>query len=509
VSALTVCTALRVESAAVRGALRTTAGVRLLRTGMGPRRTAQSLRRLAADGPVAMLGVAGGVAPTVQVGDVVVATEVRSGGLAVACPSAPFIAGELRRLGLRVHLGPVATESSLLGKESLASLAATGVLAVDMESAVVGAAVAGAGAGDGRAAAGRPFVVVRVVTDTVADPLWRPDIVRRGWRALRTLRLAAPVVARWAGAAGDRSVHLAAPRSFCAGVERAIEIVERALQRYGAPVYVRRQIVHNAHIVGELEAQGAVFVEELDEVPPGSRVILAAHGVSPAVRAEAVARRLDVVDATCPLVAKVHAEVRRYAAQDHTVFLIGHGDHEEVVGTVGEAPDRVVVVDDLASAARAKAADPDRVAYVMQTTLAVDEAEEIAGALRSRFPTLVAPRQDDICYATSNRQLAVRDIAAQCDVVLVVGSPNSSNSRRLVEVVERAGVSAYLVDDATDVQLSWIADATSVGITAGASAPPRLVDELVRCFGGLGRTDVHEHQTIEESVTFTLPREVS
>jgi len=492
-SELTVCTALRVESAAVRGS------ARVLRTGMGQRRTARSMRRLGEDGPVAMLGVAGGVAPTVQVGDVVVATEVRAGDVAVRCPSAPLLAGELRRAGLRVHLGPTATSRSLLGKQALAELAATGVLAVDMESAVVGAAVG----------ADRPFAVVRVVTDTIAEPIWRPDIVGRGWRALRTLRAVVPVVASWAAVTADRSVHLASPRSFCAGVERAIEIVERALERYGAPVYVRRQIVHNAHIVGELQARGAVFVEELDEVPIGARVILAAHGVTPVVRAEAVARKLQVVDATCPLVAKVHAEVRRYAAADHTVFLIGHGDHEEVVGTVGEAPDRVVVVDDVAAAARATAADPGRVAYVMQTTLAVDEAEEIAGALRSRYPTLVAPRQDDICYATSNRQLAVLDIAEHCDVVLVVGSANSSNSQRLVEVVERTGVAAYLVDDASDVRLEWIAGARSVGITAGASAPPRLVDELVACLGGLGTVDLHEHQTVSEDVTFTLPREVS
>ena len=485
---LTIFTALRVESVAARGA------ARVIRTGMGPRRTARSMRRVdLGTGPVAMLGVAGGVDPAVQVGDVVVASEVRSSAGTFTCASAPLLAGELRRAGFRVHLGPIATVDSLRSKPP------AGVLAVDMESAAVAAAVG----------AERPFAVVRVITDTTAQPLWRPSVVRRGSRALRTLRSAVPIVATWAAATADRSVHLASPRSFCAGVERAIEIVERALDRYGAPIYVRRQIVHNAHIVGQLQARGAIFVEELDEVPIGARVILAAHGVTPAVRAEAVARRLQVVDATCPLVAKVHAEVRRYAAADHTVFLIGHGDHEEVVGTVGEAPDRVVVVDDVAAASRSTVADPSRVAYVMQTTLAVDEAEEIAGALRSRYPLLVAPRQDDICYATSNRQLAVREIAEHCDVVLVVGSANSSNSQRLVEVAERAGVAAYLVDDATDVRLDWITGAGSIGITAGASAPPRLVDELIACIGALGAVDLHEHQTVSEDVTFTLPREVS
>ncbi|MBV9368602.1 MAG: 4-hydroxy-3-methylbut-2-enyl diphosphate reductase, partial [Frankiales bacterium] len=259
----------------------------------------------------------------------------------------------------------------------------------------------------------------------------------------------------------------------------------------------------------ELQARGAVFVEELDEVPIGARVILAAHGVTPAVRAEAVARKLHVVDATCPLVAKVHAEVRRYAAADHTVFLIGHGDHEEVVGTVGEAPSHVVVVDDVAAASRAAAADPNRVAYVMQTTLAVDEADAIASELRTRFPLLVAPRSDDICYATSNRQAAVRDIVGNCDVMLVVGSANSSNSLRLVEVAERAGVASYLVDDASEVRLDWLIGARSVGITAGASAPPHLVDDLVACLRGLGTVDPHEHHSVTEDVTFTLPREVS
>jgi 4-hydroxy-3-methylbut-2-enyl diphosphate reductase len=292
-------------------------------------------------------------------------------------------------------------------------------------------------------------------------------------------------------------------------VERAVDIVELALERYGPPVHVRRQVVHNAHVVRGLRDRGAVFVEEIDEVPEGGRVVLAAHGVAPAVRAEAEQRGLLVIDATCPLVAKVHAEVRRYAAAGDRVFLVGHRDHEEVQGTLGEAPQDVVVVEDLAQAAAVGAPDPGRVAYVTQTTLAVDEAEDVAALLRQRFPALRGPRTDDICFATSNRQAAVREVAACSDLVLVVGSGNSSNSRRLVEVAEREGTRAYLVDEAADVDLRWLAGARRIGITAGASAPPHLVDELVGCLAGLGTVTVRTVQVAEEDVVFTLPKEVS
>jgi 4-hydroxy-3-methylbut-2-en-1-yl diphosphate reductase len=488
---MTICVALRAEEVAVRRG--TSAPV--TRVGLRASRAAA----VAGGGePVAMLGVAGGVAPYVQVGDVVVATEVRGAGVAVECASAALLAAALRKTGLRVHLGPIETRRSVARGDDLARLAMTGAVAVDMESATV-AEVIGS----------RPFVAVRVVTDTAASPLARPGIVRDGYRALRTLTRVAPVMAQWAAVTGEREVRLAAPRSFCAGVERAIDIVQRALDRYGAPIYVRRQIVHNAHIVAELEALGAVFVEELDEVPEGARVIFAAHGVTPAVRDAASTRGLSVIDATCPLVAKVHSEVRRYAAREATVFLIGHRDHEEVVGTVGEATDHVVVVDGESDAALAQARDPDNVAYVMQTTLAVDEAERTAAKLRERFPALVAPRNDDICYATSNRQVAVREIAAESELVLVVGSTNSSNSQRLVEVARRAGAQAYLVDDVSDVDLEWLRDVRRVGVTAGASAPPHLVDEVVHCLHGLGPVDVREISAVEENVTFTLPREVS
>jgi 4-hydroxy-3-methylbut-2-enyl diphosphate reductase len=304
-------------------------------------------------------------------------------------------------------------------------------------------------------------------------------------------------------------VWLANPRSFCAGVERAIDIVERALDRYGSPVYVRRQIVHNAHVVGDLERRGAVFVSEVDEVPAGEVLVLAAHGVAPAVRAQASSRELTVIDATCPLVTKVHNEVRRYAGRGDTVLLIGHRDHEEVEGTVGEAPEHVIVVDDAAAAARVSPPDPSRVAYAMQTTLAVDEADEIAGILRDRFPGLRGPRRDDICYATTNRQLALRAVARDCDLVLVVGSANSSNSVRLVEVAEREGVTARLIEDAGQLDLRLLARAGRIGITAGASAPPHLVDDLVRCLGGLGPVTVREPSAEPEDLRFTLPKEVS
>jgi 4-hydroxy-3-methylbut-2-enyl diphosphate reductase len=468
-----LCVPLAVERSAVPGSVR---------VGMG--------RRTALPGGDAFLvaGVAGGVADRVRPGDVVVASD----------PSAPMLAGALRRLGLTVHIGPLHTSDSFVTGADRARIAATGALAADMETATLRAA-----AGD------RPFAAVRVVTDAVGAPLWSPGILTRGLRGLRTLRRASPALHAWAAAVRPRDVVLAAPRSFCAGVERAIEVVERALEQRGRPVYVRRQIVHNAHVVRRLSDLGAVFVEEVEDVPSGATVVLAAHGVAPSVRAAARERDLDVIDATCPLVTKVHAEVKRYAGRGETVFLIGHGDHEEVVGTLGEAPERIVLVEDAAAAARVTVADPGRVAYAMQTTLAVDEADEIAGVLRDRFPALAGPRREDICYATTNRQQAVRAIARQSDLILVVGSANSSNSLRLVEVAERAGVPAHLVEDAAAVDLAWLAGARTIGITAGASAPPHLVGDIVAGLSGLGPVTARETSVGAENIQFTLPKEVS
>ncbi|MEJ2853440.1 MULTISPECIES: 4-hydroxy-3-methylbut-2-enyl diphosphate reductase [unclassified Saccharothrix] len=300
-------------------------------------------------------------------------------------------------------------------------------------------------------------------------------------------------------------VLLASPRSFCAGVERAIEIVERLLAQRGGPIHVRKQIVHNTHVVADLEARGAVFVDELDAVPDGATVVFSAHGVSPAVRAEAARRGLDVIDATCPLVTKVHAEARRFVARGDTVVLIGHAGHEEVEGTLGEDSERIVLVESAADVESLEVPDPARVSYLTQTTLAVDETTEVVAALRAKFPLLRGPASDDICYATTNRQDAVREIAGEADLVLVVGSANSSNSVRLVELARRHGVPAHLVDDVSELRAEWLEGVRVIGVSAGASAPPRLVDEVVEA---LGAWDVQVRETTRETITFTLPSAV-
>ena len=298
-------------------------------------------------------------------------------------------------------------------------------------------------------------------------------------------------------------VLLAAPRGYCAGVERAVEAVERALQRHGAPVYVRKQIVHNAHVVRDLENKGAVFVDEETEVPKGAVVVLSAHGVAPHVHQNAAARRLTVLDATCPLVTKVHLEARRFATKDRTIVLIGHAGHEEVVGTTGQAPDRTVLVQDVAEARSLRVVDPDNLAYLTQTTLSVDETNEIVEVLRERFPSIEGPPREDICYATQNRQDAVKELARRADVVLVIGSDNSSNSKRLAEVAREQGTPAYLVDDETEVDPAWLDGADVVGITSGASAPEWLVDRMLSWLASRGANEVEELRLTEEHVRFS------
>ncbi len=278
---------------------------------------------------------------------------------------------------------------------------------------------------------------------------------------------------------GNKKIMLLRPRGFCAGVVRAIDVVKIVLNLYGAPIYVRKEIVHNRHVVDELRKAGAIFVDELGEVPIGSRVIFSAHGVSPAVREEARRRELQVIDATCPLVTKVHLEAVKFARQNHTIVLIGHKDHDEVVGTLGEAPESTVLVESVEDVDKLEVRDPARVSFITQTTLSLDETRDIVARLKERFPAIKSPAAQDICYATENRQLAVKAITPLCETLLVVGSQNSSNSRRLVEVCQQAGIPAYLVDDQRDVSPNWLRDVKTVAVTAGASAPEHLVQELL------------------------------
>jgi 4-hydroxy-3-methylbut-2-en-1-yl diphosphate reductase len=299
---------------------------------------------------------------------------------------------------------------------------------------------------------------------------------------------------------------LAAPRGYCAGVDRAVQTVERALELYGAPVYVRKEIVHNKFVVEQLRARGAVFVESEAEVPEGATVVFSAHGVSPAVHAGARERKLETIDATCPLVTKVHVEAKKFAADGYTIVLIGHAGHEEVEGTMGEAPESIVLVESEEDVDRLEIPDPSRIAYISQTTLSVDETRSIINRLRERFPAIVGPRTDDICYATTNRQAAVKQLAVQCDLVLVIGSRNSSNSNRLVEVAREHGADSHLIDNETEVSEEWLDGKRVVGITSGASAPESLVQRLVESFRVRGTTDVQELEVVQEDVRFMLPK---
>jgi 4-hydroxy-3-methylbut-2-enyl diphosphate reductase len=305
-----------------------------------------------------------------------------------------------------------------------------------------------------------------------------------------------------------KRVLLASPRGYCAGVERAVDTVEKLLDLHGPPVYVRKQIVHNAHVVRDLEERGAIFVEDEREVPPGETVVLSAHGVAPSVYRNADARGLNTIDATCPLVTKVHVQARRYAADGYTILLIGHAGHEEVVGTMGEAPESTILVQSVADAEALDLPPDARVAYITQTTLSVDETGEIIQAIRRRFPEVHAPKKEDICYATSNRQWAVKDLLGEVDLLLVIGSRNSSNSNRLVDVARAADVAAYLIDDETDIDEAWLDGVETVGITSGASAPEKLVDRVCDWFRARGVEEISAHRMVDEDVEFRLPVEL-
>jgi 4-hydroxy-3-methylbut-2-en-1-yl diphosphate reductase len=494
---IVVLAPLSVEARAVRSGA---PWARVHQIGMGPRRAARSAQLASGSAGRAVLiaGFCGALDPELEPGDVVLASELRGPTGTTTCDDASILAGVLQRGGLRVRVAPIASSQRLVLGERRRMLHRTGAAAVDMESAWVAPA-----------ARARPLVTLRVVLDTYRYELHRPlRTVAGAAIAYRTLRRACALAEEWANALGAREVLLAAPRASCAGVVRAVEIVEHALEQRGAPIYVRKQIVHNAHVVASLEARGAVFVDELDEVPTGSTVVFSAHGVSPAVRCHAAERDLDVIDATCPLVAKVHAEARRFSSADFDIVLVGHEGHEEVEGTFGEAPEHTHVIDRADQVADLAIEDPERVAYLTQTTLAVDDTREVVDALRARFPVIAQPPSSDICYATQNRQDAVRALAAECDLILVVGSGNSSNSRRLVEVAERAGCRAILVEGAADIPPEALVGTRCVGLTAGASAPESLVEGVIRALDGLGGATVSERTVATEDVYFKLPPEV-
>jgi 4-hydroxy-3-methylbut-2-enyl diphosphate reductase len=305
-----------------------------------------------------------------------------------------------------------------------------------------------------------------------------------------------------------KRVLLAKPRGYCAGVDRAVQTVEQALELYGPPVYVRKEIVHNKHVVRELRERGAIFVESEEEVPEGAMVVFSAHGIAPSVLEGARRRHLRTIDATCPLVTKVHVEAKKFAAQGYTIVLVGHAGHEEVEGTMGEAPDQIVLVESIEDVDRLEVDDPQKMAYISQTTLSVDETTVIIERLRERFPAIVGPRTDDICYATTNRQAAVKQLARECDLVLVIGSENSSNSNRLVEVAREHGCASHLIDYPEQIREEWLTDKRVIGITSGASAPEQLVRRLVEFFRARGTTDVSELEVVKEDVRFMLPKAI-
>ncbi len=307
---------------------------------------------------------------------------------------------------------------------------------------------------------------------------------------------------------GPKRVILAAPRGYCAGVDRAVQAVERALDIHGAPIYVRKEIVHNKHVVEQLSQRGAIFVDEETEVPKGEIVVFSAHGVAPSVHENSAKRDLQTIDATCPLVTKVHVSARRFAAEGYTIILVGHEGHEEVEGTTGEAPESIILVQTAEEVDDLRVPDPERVAFITQTTLSVDETAQIIKKLRAKFPSIVSSKSDDICYATTNRQIAVKQLALECDLVLVIGSTNSSNSNRLVEVARELGTASHLIDNHTQVDESWLDGVRTVGITSGASAPEELVESLVQFFRDRGVEDVSELKTVDESVRFMLPKEI-
>jgi 4-hydroxy-3-methylbut-2-en-1-yl diphosphate reductase len=498
---LIVLTPLRLEQLAVGGGRKGPATLVIERTGMGLAKAAQAARGLSATSrpaAVAIAGLGGALNDNLVPGDLIVAERLldATGREVMTLPSAALLAAELRRSGLRARTGTVLSTDHIVTGAERGALCALGADVVDMESTAVA-----------EAGWGVPLAVLRAVSDSPGVELFSPAGARGVYKALLALRASRRALADWAAAVGPKEIFLAEPRSFCAGVRRAIETVERALVRFGPPVYVRRQIVHNAHVVSRLEVAGAVFVEELDEVPDGANVVFSAHGVGTSVMEEASRRHMSTIDATCPLVTKVHTEARRFSAAGRQLVLIGHAGHDEIEGTLGTVPTIALV--SRPEEVAGLDLDPNLpTALLTQTTLATDEVAGVVSALEERFLDLARPSASDICYASQNRQEAVRAIAPDCDLVLVVGSQNSSNSNRLVEVARRSGARAQLVDSKADLCLSWLAGVHRIGITAGASAPEHLVEEVVDCLSGLGPTAVVERSVRNEHVSFPLPMEV-
>jgi 4-hydroxy-3-methylbut-2-enyl diphosphate reductase len=493
---LTILAPMALEAKALRSGA---PWARVERIGAGPALAPPKLDVVVDDRahPVLVAGLCGAIDERLEPGDVVLATELRAAEASSPCPDPTILANVLRRGGLRVWTGPIASTTRVVAGAARARMATTGAIAVDMESAFV------------TKLTGRSIPVMRVVLDTSHSELYRPLRTARGTaHAYRTLRRAAALLVDWALMFGPREVILATPRASCAGVERAVQIVERTLEQDGPPVYVRKQIVHNSHVISDLESRGAVFVDEVEQVPPGATVIFSAHGVAPEVRTRARERGLRVLDATCPLVSKVHAEARRFRDRGYDIVLVGHEGHEEVDGTLGQAPERTHIIAGVDEVEQVHVDDPARVAYLTQTTLALDDTADVIEALRGRFPELAGPPSSDICYATQNRQDAVRAVAADCDLLLVIGSKNSSNSQRLVEVAGRAGARAVLIEDGGDLTPALLAGARRIGVSAGASAPEKLVGDLVAALSGLGEVTVSERRVAREDMHFKLPVEV-
>jgi 4-hydroxy-3-methylbut-2-enyl diphosphate reductase len=492
---LTILTASPIEAAAVR---RGAPWATVHSVGPGDRRAASAVHGLGSH--VLFTGFCHALDDELNPGDVVLARQIRHAEGTISCADPTVLASVLRSRGATVATGPV---FSLPGLRAGGSLRRRGVTSGSV------AADLGAAAKVARLADASTLTVMCVVLGTPRGELRRPgSAAQASLAAWRELRRASSSLGEWVRCLAPREIALAAPRASCAGVERAVQVVERALEDRKPPVYVRKQIVHNAHVIADLERKGAIFVDEVDEVPSGATVIFSAHGVSPAVRAQARERGLDVIDATCPLVAKVHAEARRFSADNFEIVLVGHEGHEEVEGTYGEAPARMHVVASEEEAEKLELDPSARVAYLTQTTLAVDDTAAIVSTLRRRFENLRGPRSSDICYATQNRQDAVRALASDCDLILVIGSQNSSNSRRLVEVAQRAGAPAALIEDGSALTPELLSGVRRIGVTAGASAPESLVADLIAALAGLGTLTISERSIGTEDVEFKLPAEL-